>query len=358
MRLRYLPIVIGVLVAGSGCRALHTYDIAPALEDGRDQWSATISRLGLVPVFPPREDIQAGDIYAFSFNPESTQKDPEQVDNGYGLHPSRWMQVKNIDQLLKEEYQTRPSWRETPGLAGLSPGYGSDVSNDSGHPRRLRIVAFPDFVGATLRDSSSMLSRTMVHNGIIPAEVFDLTDDPITRKVSMVSLKLPSAESYALSQSELLNELIDQSGPKKILKAPYLESSRWQSQQGKLFLRVVAEVYYIRNMDISIEYKPRPAKAPSADGYALAAPNPALRVKDRVKTLNDSLQAIGAQNLPGGTMKYINSTENRVALRRTWERGVCIGFRGFTLEIDPQTGEVLHLHPLNPFNRASRPRVL
>lgn len=357
MRLRNLLVVVGVLATVAGCRRLHTYDIAPSLEDGRDQWSATISRLGLVPVFPPREDIQAGDIYAFSFNPESTRKDPETIDNGYGLHPSRWMQVKNIHQLLKEEYQTRPSWRETPGVAGLTPGYGSDVSDDAGQPRRLRIVAFPDFVGATLRDSRSLLSRTMVHNGIIPAEVFDLNEDPIARKVSMVSLKLPSAESYALSQSELLNELIDQSGEKKILKPPYLESSRWQAQQGKLWLRVISEVYTIRNMDISIEYKSRPRKA-AQDGYAMTAPNPALKVKERVKTLNDSLQAIGAQNLPGGTMKYINSTENRVALRRTWERGVCIGFRGFTLEIDPQTGEVLHLHPLNPFNRASRPRVL
>lgn len=357
MQLKNLLVVGGVLMAALACQRLHTYDIAPALEDGRDQWSATISRLGLVPVFPPREDLQAGDIYAFSFNPEATGKDTESADNGYGLHPSRWMQVKNINQLLKDEYQTRPAWRETPGAAGLSPGYGSDVTDDAGHPRRLRIVAFPDFVGATLRDSSSLMSRTMVHNGIIPAEVFDLNEDPIARKVSMVSLKLPSAESYALSQSELLHELIDQSGPKKVLKSPYLESSRWQAHQGRLWLRVVAEVYTIRNMDISVEYATKPRKA-STDGYAMTAPNPTLKVKERVKALNDSLQAIGAQNLPGGTLKYINSSDNRVALRRTWERGICIGFRGFTLEIDPQTGEVLHLHPLNPFNRAARPRVL
>lgn len=350
---------LGLLLVGSiaSCRRLNHYDQSRWLEESRDQWSETIARQGLVPVFPPREDVQVGDIYVYTFNPESPAADADGGENSYGLNPGRWMQVKNIQAMLKEEYQTRPTFRETPGIPGLTPGYGNDVINEGGSLRRLRIVSFPDFVGATLRDSRSSLQKSMVHNGIIPAEVFDLNQDPIALDISMVSLKIPAAESYAISQNELVNEMIDQSGETKRLKAPYKEGARWAAHRKRLWLRVVTEVYFARNLDITIEYKDHPTVEPH-DGYRMVAPDPAIKVKERVRILNDALHSIGAQNIPGGTLRYINSTDHRVALRRTWERGVAIGIRGFTLEIDPSSGDVLHLHPLNSFNPSFRPRVL
>lgn len=339
MRPRYLLLAAGILCAAPGCRGPNTYGSSPAVEEGVAQWSATVSRLGLVPVFPPREDLQAGDIYAFPYNPESPGKEADAAGEGFGLQASRWMQVKNLNRLLKDEYQARPSWRET---TGSTPG-GSDVAEEDGPPRRLRLVAFPDFVGATFRSNSGLLGQS----GLIPSEVMDLSDDSSARWVSMMSLKLPSAESYALSQVELLKELIDPSGPKKMLRSPYLESIRWRGDQDRLWLRVVAEVYTIRSMDISVEYASKPRKA-AYDGYAAPAPNPGTKVRERLRNLNEAIQANGAQNSPGSTLKFLNASENRVALRRTWDRGVCIGFRGFTLEIDAKTGEVLHLRPLEP----------
>lgn len=353
---------ISLCLAGSaalflllGCR---TADTEAALLHSRDQWTRSIAQLGMVPVFPPREDVQVGDIYLFTYNPETPDK-PEgekaSAEKDWSLHPSRWMQVKKVNDLLKEEYRLRPSFRETAGLGNSAPG-SSDVVDEGGQPRRLRIVALPDFVGATFLDSSS-LSRSLVHNGIVPAETLNLIADPLSSRISMVSMKIPSAESYALAQADLLNELVDQSAGEKHLRSPYRESIQWVAHRGRVWLRVVAEVFYARNLDITVEFEGKSA-ANATDGYSMVRTDTEARVRDRVAALNESLQANGSTRLPGGSIRYINASERRVALRRTWERGVAVGFRGFTLEIDPARNEVVSVIPLNAFNPALKPRTL
>ena len=342
-----------VLALGLGCR---TADTEAALLRSRDQWTRSIAQLGMVPVFPPREDVQVGDIYLFTYNPEAPDKaEGESAEKEWSLHPSRWLQVKKVNDLLKDEYRARPSFRETSGLGASTPG-SSDVVDDGGQPRRLRIVALPDFVGATFMDSTS-LSRSLVHNGIVPAETLNLLADPLSSRISMVSMKIPSAESYALAQADLLNELVDQSAGEKHLRSPYRESVQWVAHRGRVWLRVVAEVFYARNMDITVEFEGKASSA-GTDGYSMVRTDTEGKVKDRVAALNDSLQANGSARLPGGSIRYINASERRVALRRTWERGVAVGFRGFTLEIDPARNQVVSVIPLNAFNPALRPRTL
>lgn len=342
-----------LLAALAGCRPV---DSESALLRSRDQWTRSIAQLGLVPVFPPREDVQVGDVYLFTYNPETPDK-PEaenaSAEKDWSLHPSRWMQVKKVNDLLKDEYRARPSYRETPGLGASG---SSDVVDDGGQPRRLRIVALPDFVGATFSDSD-MLGRSLVHNGIVPAETLNLVADPLSSRISMVSMKIPSAESYALAQADLLAELVDQAGGERHLRSPYRESVRWVAHRGRVWLRVVAEVFYARNLDITVEFEGRSGPA-ATDGYSMVRTDTEAKVKERVATLNESLQANGAARLPGGSIRYINASERRVALRRTWERGVAVGFRGFTLEIDPSRNEVVSVIPLNAFNPALKPRTL
>lgn len=338
-----------------GCRSA---DTEGALLRSRGQWTRSIAQLGLVPVFPPREDVQVGEIYLFTTNPEAPDKaegDSASPEKDWSLHPSRWMQVKKVNELLREEYKARPSYRETAGLGGGGAG-SSDVVDDGGQPRRLRIVALPDFVGATFVDDPG-LSRSLVHNGIVPAETLNLLADPLSSRISMVSMKIPSAESYALAQADLLNELVDQSAGEKHLRSPYRESAQWVAHRGRVWLRVVAEVFYARNLDITVEFEGHKA-APATDGYSMVRSDSEAKVKERVAALNDSLQANGSARLPGGSIRYINASERRIALRRTWERGVAVGFRGFTLEIDPARNEVLSVIPLNAFNPAHRPRTL
>jgi hypothetical protein len=357
MPCRPFPLLAGtaLLAAGLGCRMA---DTEAALLRSRDQWTRSIAQLGLVPVFPPREDVQVGDIYLFTYNPEAPDKaegEAASADKDWSLHPSRWQQVKKVNELLKEEYRMRPSFRETPGLGASTPG-SSDVVDEGGQPRRLRIVALPDFVGATFMDSTS-LSRSLVHNGIVPAETLNLLADPMSSRISMVSMKIPSAESYALAQADLLNELVDQSAGEKHLRSPYRESIQWVAHRGRIWLRVVAEVFYARNMDITVEFEGKSAPS-GTDGFSMVRTDTEAKVKDRVASLNDSLQANGSTRLPGGSIRYINASERRVALRRTWERGVAVGFRGFTLEIDPAKNEVVSVIPLNAFNPALKPRTL
>ena len=48
-----------------------------------------------------------------------------------------------------------------------------------------------------------------------------------------------------------------------------------------------------------------------------------------------------SDDLPGGFMRFISVTDDSAVVRRVWQRGLAIGVRGLTLELDKVTGEVL-----------------
>ena len=132
------------------------------------EWSQTMRELGIVPIFPPREDVQIGDIYAYSYNPDA--KETEQAlskgDLQIGISP-RWASLDLLD-LIKTEYAQRPSWPPTPAsyseilspppgqTSSLAPGKVWNQPSGAGNifepepePKRLRLVGFPDFASAT-----------------------------------------------------------------------------------------------------------------------------------------------------------------------------------------------------------------
>lgn len=61
-------ILVATLLLVVGCS-----NFGKGLEPGiiQEEWSSNLHQLGLVPVFPPREDFFVGDVYSYDYDPES-----------------------------------------------------------------------------------------------------------------------------------------------------------------------------------------------------------------------------------------------------------------------------------------------
>lgn len=129
---------IGACVLAAGCCACVAVPGGCAGPDRgyvQREWSTTLRELGIVPVFPPREDVFVGDVYAYDFDPDSLETD--------ALVRARWGELSRDDQVTRmrigmsprlarvdlttaafNEYKATPAWPATPADGGgeLGPG--------------------------------------------------------------------------------------------------------------------------------------------------------------------------------------------------------------------------------------------
>jgi hypothetical protein len=280
------------------------------------QWSSRMAEMGIFPVYPPRESVTVGDVYALPLHPYDT------AAVGYigglgnaGIHVE-YLGDTNLgwtNLLLKLEQfnQTRPypadSLDDLSGTNGPMTrisGYGDGTNRTSafagGSVARLRQVSFPDFNVSHVDQKS--LSAVIPIEGIMSSLNFNRTD------ILGVHFSIPHAESYGLTTEQLLHELyvkgyfhkteqgeiyllgnsktniISVAGgqlayamfndilhhvsgnpeykiPGKI-RRHMARSARAMTNQ--IYLALVSEVYFARSMDITIERK-------AARGTTLAA---------------------------------------------------------------------------------------
>jgi hypothetical protein len=69
--------------------------------------------------------------------------------------------------------------------------------------------------------------------------------------------------------------------------------------------------------------------------------DPAYTAFVRANAINELLIELDADDLPGGFLRFVSITDDSVTVRRIWQRGLAIGARGLTLEVDKTSGEVL-----------------
>src|SRR5436190_3602272 len=155
-------------------------------------WSKRMSEMGIFPVYPPREDIVVGDVYALPLHPYDT------AAVGYigglgnaGIHVD-YLGDKNLgwSSLLKAEekyYQGRPYPADSTDalISGTNialtriPGYPDALTNrrsafSTGSVARLRQVSFPDFNISHIDQQS--LSAVIPIEGIMAGLNFNRSD--------------------------------------------------------------------------------------------------------------------------------------------------------------------------------------
>ena len=198
------------------------------------EWSGRMSELGIFPVFPPREDVLVGDVYALPMHPYDNRV-VEQVGGlgKVGIHIGyyNWVDRTNRGDLLKtlkEYYATRPTFPDTtndftygtngslslvrvPRLPGNCPSNDcqTGVFDPPNSIVRLRQVAFPEFSVATINSGSLA--------AVIPIEAIIANLGFNYEKIDRISVKVPQAESYGLPTDLLLEKLFQPANKLMIL---------------------------------------------------------------------------------------------------------------------------------------------
>ena len=253
-----------------------------------------------------------------------------------------------------------------------------DVSNH--RVTRFRLVGFPEFSSISITQGDL--------SALIPAGAlfFNLTNSNIDNVV----VKVPIAESYAISIHSLLKKLFGTS----LTEAPNIQirenvdiykaiiSSLYQTglydlmencdnsegdddkkRNNSVYLRVISEVFYTRAIDVTIF-----SAASSGVLFQLARQDDESVVENRVQegdtnivtselfagpessqmpdddsygqiqsTLQTNLEH--THRVPGGSVQIVSSSSTSVGLRMVYDRPIAIGFRGLTLEIKFEKGE-------------------
>lgn len=200
-----LPFCLAAIMGFSGCSSRE-------FKSGLiyKEWTRTMSEEGIFPVFPPREDVQAGDIWLLPTHPYET----ELIEQVGGLGKAGiWVtnvlyELKSMNgtsTLANDFYTNRFSFPSTTDAMKKSiskdEAHLADVSimpvatSDQdvftgGDCNRLRQVAFPEFTVTNITQADV--------NALVPIEYLNVALGFSLNKIGEVSLKIPSAESYAI----------------------------------------------------------------------------------------------------------------------------------------------------------------
>ncbi len=428
-----LILLCSAVTAGlTGCAHKQVFKHGQVYRD----WNDRLSEMGVLPVFPPREDIVVGDIYLLPMHPGANSLagyvgglGMAGIRLGYLSEIYDWagsgMVTNDTNLALERFYRSRPTFPTTPtegvvtGLTNPAPPRISVPKVPSGAadqrdnvfagrtPVRLKQVAFPEFTVTT--------TSQVGLSALVPIEGFLVGAGLNSSKVQSVSVKVSQAESYGLPSDWLLSEFIlkyvkrgqDNKGAKglflltvdqpesddKLPEAPMASVSgelaramfdetlsrninerieseslrkrllrQVQDTRNSMYLTVISEVYYTRQLDINIEFAAGTAAAAStrpvtvndlkelaslgksANGAAQGGSNqvsvtnqaPTLELKrgedaidmaERLRKLN-----LG-QNGVGGSVQVVSTGARNVGLRRLFDHPIAIGVRGVVLRI-------------------------
>jgi hypothetical protein len=313
-----------------------------------------------------------------------------ELSQEYRQRPS-W--PKTPDSFLLPTGEGRPLTWEEPHVLGSGSIFDPDES-----PTRLRVTGVElfttvSFTGANLEHVIPTEAATLITG---QADPNDMAVSLRAGSGESYSLSLDTVISL------LVEPVTGRPDVRYRLKQPYRDQLDFVADpiQDRVWLQVVTEVLYIRSADVSIRIKTEtpkdddvtaaeliphvtaqeqaPAAAPAetpaqaqpapgeqepeqdeqpadADQAPAATPqvdtglrafaatklDPLYAAFVRARAINEILEEMDADDAPGGTTRFLSVTDESVALRRVWPRGMAIGVRGLFLEIDSTTGDVL-----------------
>ena len=224
---------------------------------------------------------------------------------------------------------------------------------------RLRLVGFPEF--STTSFTQGDLSA------LIPVEAMGIGINVSSTNVKSVSVKVPAAESYGLSLDQLLPLIVDIDSRKltdqftHLIKIARAQTNKLEATEGTIYLRVFAEVYYARALDISIfaadSFGARAqvtspatligAQSTAADSSKIPAMTPSTINSSAAGSAvaGDMLASMQSrlgttQTVPGGSIQLVNYSDKSIGLRRVFDRPIAIGVRALSLTYDLATDKV------------------
>jgi hypothetical protein len=380
----------------SACTALT--ETNPVVEQTVDKdvrignnWDSPFGRMGVVPVLPPNEDVRVGDIFVYPFNPDLRVWDDKLKRRvGIALIP-RWHTLELL-QDLEAEYRLRPDWPTTPDtgggeLAETSTAEGQGLFAGDQVPRRLRAFGTPELNTFVMPEGGV--------NSLVPSEAINLVFGSAWNDNKAISIRINAAETYSLGLQKVIDAALDTSGPEILLREPYRNHLALVGDEStdSVWVRILSDVVYVRSIDVIIQSKSafdedeepmasefvedtkqtvkvtedeavgnEPGQSPDSQAAAAGGEDPedsdivhtetvSEAVSDheldpayaafvRANAINEKLIETHADDLSAGFLRFVSVTDDSVTVRRVWPRGLAVGARGLSLEVDKFSGRV------------------
>ena len=343
--------------------------------------------LGIIPVFPPREDVQVGDVYIAPVSPDEELRALKKKEF---LPLGLWLATLDVTNDVSGFYSSRPSFPTTPtnttdfmNHQTNNPFAGLPQAQDTnrnifigGDATRLRMVGFPSFMSATFNKGDLA--------AVVPVEAVNLAFGAGFTSARSVTVSVPVAESYGIPADKVWPKVMTADG--KLMdfipgvpqaQMHNLVNAKQVVQSGTNYyapLRIITEVYYTRALDISVASQTtrgfgiagRPlvtdaistaasaassvagsssnttASATSSNAPVFVMPgvtNFNGNAVERAAEMNRSLEQAMAQTVPGGSLKFVAAGDRGVSMRRTYDRPIAIGYRALQVLVPLQGKE-------------------
>lgn len=360
-------------------------------------WSCKIRELQIQPLFPPREDVQIGDVYLGAASKSATAIEDcgSHTNLGFStlpknsdfVHISLFVGGLEVAKEVDEHYGRRIDFPKTQ-VNQLSESQGAITVKGFTTPevttglivpaqagasnfKRLKLVGFPDFMAVKV-------STTDI-GAILPIFGYPSNLGFTANAVESASISVPVAESYGIPAPTILrklNELQKTSleGNECVIDARNLKKLFPKSifDNNILYLSALYEVYYTRAISVNISLKqtgsfslqadlPKPtsemvapsapistpaasvptssASAPSAS--VLPASSPAdVAAADLAKARTAAAQETSKlKGLPGVIFDTGTSSSSKISMTRVFDRPIAIGYRAVNFELAEPTDE-------------------
>lgn len=361
------------------------------------QWADSIRELSISPLFPPREDVEVGDIYLESAD------DKNRAPGLTGAGQQYWLANLKLGKAVSEVYRSRvalPFETTNPETQKPWPLPQSDegVFRTDRDAKRLRGVSFPAYAVASIRSADIGASSRLTD---LLGGFFGVAG----QRSYTITVGVPYAQSYGLPALEMLRrigEYCDVTGDDLAERAAVLASMMAADDKPKTpVLEVITEVIYARSLDYTVSFRygggasfegvatnveaikrklieiaerksspPNAAAAPNTApppkgeaGKSAPEPPPGTGQNPTAEKELAELQAIGASleqvmasmrttSAPGVSGRFVSADSQSVTLRQTFANPIAIGYRALAFSLPRKAGSAA------PSGAASEPEGL
>ena len=320
----------------------------PSAEDVAEAWNASIQRLGILPVFPPEEDLHVGDIWAVVADAD----DRPLLGKAVRLH--------HIDMRreLLEANRGLPIFADTTkpvGVDGLPSQDLKEVQVDNAARDErigLTLTAFP---GITINHSTRSAGSLGWGIGSLGAQRDDDSVEEIRIRtaetygvpavVGVLRLDKWCDENKIYCTDEFIRRIMAYSVSERLLRIN--TSDQYTT---RLQLRLVTRVFLTREIEHRrlwtgsrggvAQFTVEPTKSnaePSTPNVGAKSPETSKDARSGA-ALNDlaqSVNSVAAGSKSGATTTTLQSDGTVVSLHQIFQRPVVIGYRAVTIAIPP-----------------------
>lgn len=325
------------------------------------QWVSNMREYNIYPLFPPREDVQVGDVYLMPI-PLRDQIKPASEEAP--LPVGQWISSVNLNSQINAFYAKRPSFAATFGGSGGSPADSGEVpipTNPAGifpgggqsTVQRLKQVAFPEFMRST--------ATTAEAGAIIPGEALSAAAGISYADIDSAAIKVPAAEYYGLPAGTVLDAFCADPQQRETLRTfrhlpaetPAPRHCGPDSPQDCPTLMVITEVFYARSLDVTLSMTEQAAArlkgelalpagktVPGADAPQTPPEQPVPAQAAAAQAQAAASGAITPLNgKPGVSAQVARGGSGSITLSRTYQYPVAIGYRGILIPVTWADGD-------------------